>query len=131
MKKYLIEYTNYADLEIKMYMILKNGVKHLVHPIHKKGNTQNQENYRPIPLLCITYKLLAKLIQEDIERENRTIPSGFYKWKVSNKSYFCTDNETDPGKMRKEKYFKQASNKINRKNIFEAMKSLNIPTEFI
>ncbi|KAF2905586.1 hypothetical protein ILUMI_00590 [Ignelater luminosus] len=113
----------------------------LIHPVHKKGSTQNPENYRPISPLNVTYKLLAKVInkriQENIEEKIGQYQAGFGNGKsVINHIFAPRQIEEKCCKRNIPIHalfldFKQAFDKINRKNLIEAMQSLNIPTELV
>ena len=47
---------------LKLAFILQSGRKANVVPIHKKGNRQSRENYRPISLLPIFGKIFEMVI---------------------------------------------------------------------
>ena len=40
----------------------------IVASIYKKGNTDNQENYRPISLLQVFYRICAAILKDRIEQ---------------------------------------------------------------
>lgn len=57
----------------------------VIHPLHKKGDKSNPDNYRGISLLDCTYKILSKIlygrIKEQLEQELGEYQGGFRPWR--------------------------------------------------
>ena len=59
-------------------------------PIHKKGSTDDNENYRPISLTCLVMKIFERIIKEDILIRTAHLIDKRQHGFLSNKS--CTIN---------------------------------------
>ena len=59
-------------------------------PIHKKGDKSLIENYRPISLLCLSAKIMERVIQDELLNKTceflNPVQHGFLPWKS------CTSN---------------------------------------
>lgn len=57
----------------------------IIHPLHKKGDKTNPDNYRGISLLDCTYKILSRIIynriKDQLEKELGEYQGGFRPWR--------------------------------------------------
>lgn len=58
--------TNLFQKCISSSCIPEEWKMHVITPIHKKGDTANISNYRPISLLCTISKVLERLIFDQV-----------------------------------------------------------------
>ena len=56
------------SLSISMHGILSEWKHHSITPIYKSGEKSLVSNYRPVPLLCITSKVLECLIYDNLTK---------------------------------------------------------------
>ena len=77
--------------------------------IYKKGNTEKQENYRPISLLNLFYKIFAKIlkqrIEEQVDNELQSTQYGFRKGHSTAQAIHCV--------RRTQEYAERAWDKLN------------------
>ena len=58
----------------------------LVVPVHKKGKKEDVTNYRPIPLLCVVYKVLKGLVHDNAHARRLSLQNKFVGSTLNSKS---------------------------------------------
>ena len=112
--------------------------------IYKKGNTANQDNYRPISLLNSTYKIFAAILQrriaEAIDDELQPTQYGFRKNKSTADAIHCVRRFIEHGEQTTNTGqttilvlldWEKAFDKVDQKKLIEAMKRLHIPDKSV
>jgi hypothetical protein len=115
--------------------------ENILIPIHKKGNTNCCENYRPVCLAPVALKILTRIlerkIRELVEDKIEEEQMGFRPGRQTQDGIHIVRNliekRLDKGKEVYMAYLdlKSAFDKVPRRFIWEAMKSLNIPNKLI
>ena len=57
-----------------------NGKTANITPVHKKGDKTLSSNYRPISLLCLTAKIMERIIQQDLLDRCRDLINPLQQW---------------------------------------------------
>lgn len=115
--------------------------KGIVNLIYKeKGQKTDLGNWRPISLLCVDYKILAKILanrlKKTLERIINRYQSGGFSNRCITDNLAITRNIIDniapnhAGAILALD-FEKAYDKVDRENIYEIMKKLKFPNAFI
>ena len=109
--------------------------------IYKKGNTEMQENYRPISLLQIAYKIFASIlkqrIEQGVEEELQATQFGFRKNKSTGQAIHCIRRLQEYAESGHDKLkivlldWEKAFDKIHHHKLFEAMERIGIDDHLI
>ena len=107
----------------------------------KKGDSADLENYRPISLLRLTYKIYAKLLKDRIEagaeKEMWKTQFGFRKNMSTIPAMYCVRSIQDYYERSGEKCsfvlldWEKAFDKISHDKIFQAMERLGVDDHLI
>lgn len=113
----------------------------IIQPIHKKGNKQKMENYRPISLLNVVYKIMASItnqrLQEQTEKKIGDYQAGFRKGRSVIDQIFVLSQIQEKCERKNIQIhcifldFRQAYDRIKRADVFKAMSELEYPRELI
>ena len=113
----------------------------IVASIYKKGNTDNQENYRPISLLPVLYKLFAAIlkdrIEEGVEEELQNTQYGFRKNRSTSQAIHCIRRVQEYAERSHDKLkmvlldWEKAFDKIYHHKLIEAMERIGVDQHLI
>ena len=109
--------------------------------LFKKGDHENPENYRPISLLNISYKILAYIMHERISSKIDKLlgdnQSGFRRKRSTIDPIYCVRRLQDLAESGKDRMvmifldWEKAFDKIDHDKMFHALERLNIPKDII
>lgn len=116
----------------------KKGVLSLIYK--GDGNTKNLNNWRPITLLCVDYKILArilanrlKVVLENLINPNQT--GGLTKRKITDNLATIRNIILNMEKGNKAAIltmdFKKAYDRVERNKIYHVMEVMGLPDQFI
>jgi exonuclease III len=113
----------------------------LVKLIFKKQNKKKMENYRPISLLCVDYKILAKIITERMKQTMNAIvdvdQQGFIKGGditgnlilVKEIIDYCNEEQKEGNMILMD--FKKAYDRVDREAMFDTLTAMNYGEYFM
>ena len=109
--------------------------------LYKKGDHENPENYRPISLLNVTYKLMAYIVHQRISEKLDPLlgdlQSGFRPGRSTVDPLYCVRRLQDVVEKGKDRLilifldWEKSFDEIDQEKMFEALKRLNIPDDMI
>ena len=106
----------------------------LIHPLHKKGDKTNPDNYRGISLLPVTYKILSKALLNRLELQVDSLigeyQAGFRKgrscaeqiWNLRTILKVRQTNNTVATLVN----FKKAYDSIDRQTLFDTLEEYSV-----
>ena len=109
--------------------------------LFKKGDHENPENYRPISLLNVTYKLMAYIIHNricyNLDPHLGNLQSGFRKGRSTVDPIYCVRRLQDIVEQGNDRLimilldWEKTFDKIDQQKMFQALERLNIPKPII
>jgi len=133
----LLETFNHILFNKQMSTTQKTGAITL---IHKSGPKENLNNWRPVSLLCSDYKILARILASRMKptlnkiiNPNQTggIPRRSIADNLTTIRNFIIDTTDTEGKAIVSVDFEKAFDKVDRQQIYTAMKKLGFPKSYI
>lgn len=108
----------------------------LIHPLHKKGDKSDVNNYRGISLLPVTYKILSKALlnraEEQLDSQIGEYQCGFRKGRSCTEQIFNLKSIMLYLKRRSKEFvitfvdFKKAYDSIDRTSLFNTLNEFNL-----
>ena len=108
----------------------------LIHPLHKKGNKKDPNNYRGISLVPVTYKILSKALlnraEGILDQQLGEYQAGFRKGRSCSEQILNLKNIIEMRKIRNLKYvvtfvdFRKAYDSLDRNTLINILRELGL-----
>lgn len=113
----------------------------VIHPLHKKGEKSNPDNYRGISLLDCTYKVMSRILyhrcRDQLEEELGEYQGGFRPWRSCPEQIITLKLIMDAYKRRHKQQvitfvdFKKAYDCIHRSSMLDILRNLGLHPKLI
>lgn len=119
----------------------ENWTTAIIHPLHKKGEKSNPDNYRGISLLDCTYKIMSRILynrcKDQLELELGEYQGGFRPWRSCSEQIITLKLVMDVYKRRQKQLvitfvdFKKAYDCIHRSSMMKILRNFGLHPKLI